>query len=418
MLNAQLSFFQWKVISKIIVSCQAENEILDLLKLIYPNICTMKTFFIKSNFKLPFAGQLKAKSFKNFYLALSISMVMIAATSCDKQANMIMLEPAGPKPVWGPTIAPEMKVIIEKLINYNNPPLPTLTPAQARMGKSIFTAFDEVRIEQGIAKPHATVDTVSISIPCTDGNIPALVYSCGKGKGPFPVIVYFHGGGWVLNSPKVYDASARALADMTGAIVVSVSYRKAPEYKFPVAHNDSFNAFKWVLKNASSINGNPEKVAVAGESAGGNLAAAVSLMARDKGIKLPIHQLLVYPIANYDFNTESYNEYAAAVPLDKPSMQWFFGHYLPDPSFGANPLISLVNANLTGLPPTTIISAEIDPLQSEGLLLAQRLTAAGVKVVQKTFIGTTHEFFGMAAIVPQAQEAQKLASSELKKAFQ
>ena len=99
-------------------------------------------------------------------------------------------------------------------------------------------------------------------------------------------------------------------------------------------------------------------------------------------------------------------------------MQWFFSHYLPDPSFGASPLISLVNANLTGLPPTTIISAEIDPLQSDGLLLAQRLTAAGVKVVQKTFIGTTHEFFGMAAVVPQALEAQKLASSELKKAFQ
>ena len=378
----------------------------------------MKTFFLKFNFKVPFAGYLKAKKFNYFFgLPLIIGILLLSAVSCEKAANTVMVEPAGPKPVWGLTIAPEMQVIIEKLISYNNPPIPTLTPAQARMGKSIFAAFQEVMTEQGIEKPHASVDTLRISIPCTDGNISALVYTCGKGNGPFPVIVYYHGGGWVLNSPEVYDASARALADMTGAIVVSVAYRKAPEFKFPVAHNDSFNAYKWVLKNAASLNGNTEEVAVAGESAGGNLAAAVSLMARDQGVALPVHQLLVYPIANYDFNSESYIKYAAALPLDKPLMQWFFGHYLPDPSAGANPLISLVNANLAGLPPTTIISAEIDPLQSEGLLLAERLNAAGVKVIQKTFIGTTHEFFGMAAVVPEAKEAQKLARSELKKSF-
>ena len=346
-----------------------------------------------------------------------ICSLFLVLGSCEKETSTAMLESAAAKPEWGPTITPEMQVIIEKLTSYNNPPLATLTPAQARMGKSIFNAFQEVMMEKGVKKPHANVDTVRISIPCSDGNIPAIVYTCGKGNGPLPVIVYYHGGGWVLNSPEIYDASARALSDMTGAIVVSIAYRKGPEFKFPFAHNDSFNAYKWVLANAASLKGDPKKIAVAGESAGGNLAAAVSLMARDKGIALPIHQLLVYPISGYDLNTESYLKYANATPLNKPSMQWFFRYYLNNPAEGNNPLISLVDAKLSGLPSTTIISAEIDPLQSEGLLLAKRLSSAGVKVVQKTFIGVTHEFFGMAALVPEAKEAQELASAELKKAF-
>jgi acetyl esterase len=159
-------------------------------------------------------------------------------------------------------------------------------------------------------------------------------------------------------------------------------------------------------------------VAVAGESAGGNLAAAVSIMARDKGAQLPVHQLLVYPIATYDFTTPSYQKHAKAKPLDKAMMQWFFEKYLRSPEDGKNPWISLVDANLKGLPAATIIRAEIDPLESDGRMLEQKLEAAGVKVDGKTVQGVTHEFFGMASIVPEAKEWQAYAVKKLKEAFE
>lgn len=268
-----------------------------------------------------------------------------------------------------------------------------------------------------IPVPPSTADTSGVNIPVENGNIHLRIYTPKTGSGPFPVIVYYHGGGWVIANLDTYDASARGLSELTGAVVVSVAYRQAPEFKFPIAHNDSYAAYKWVLNNVASINGNPDKIAVAGESAGGSLAGAVSLLARKDGLKLPVHQLLVYPIACNDMDTESYLKYAAAVPLNKPLMQWFFANYLPNPAAGNNQLISQVNADLKGLPSTTLILAEIDPLQSEGLLLAERLQAAGVAVTQKTYIGVTHEFFGMATVVPAAKEAQQLAADELNKAF-
>lgn len=233
-----------------------------------------------------------------------------------------------------------------------------------------------------------------------------------------PGIVYYHGGGWVIATIDTYDASARALAEQSGAVVVSVEYRKGPEFKYPTAHNDAFAAYQWVLANAASLKVNAQKVAVAGESAGGNLAAVVSMMARDNGIALPVHQLLVYLIASNDVNSPSYVQYADAKPLSKPLMQWFFGHYLSTPTKGDSPWISLVKAaNLAGLPPATVINAQIDPLQSEGQQYAENLKRAGVAVTSTVYEGVTHEFFGMAAVVPQAKEAQKLAADELKKAF-
>ena len=152
-----------------------------------------------------------------------------------------------------------------------------------------------------------------------------------KGAGPFPVVVYYHGGGWVIADLDTYDASPRALANLANAVVVSSHYRQGPEHKFPAAHQDAFAAYRWVLANARSLKGDPSKVAVAGESAGGGLAAAVSMMARDSGAQMPVHQLLVYPIAGYDLNTPSYQENADAKPLNKAMMAWFFEKYLRSP---------------------------------------------------------------------------------------
>jgi acetyl esterase/lipase len=312
---------------------------------------------------------------------------------------------------------PEMQAVIEKLGSYNDKPVPELTPVEARKNHTPTDAVMALIEENNITIPPSMVDTSGQQIPVSGGNIHARIYT-PKGSGPFAVIVYYHGGGFVIADLDVYDASARALAEQVNAVVVSVAYRMGPEHKFPTAHMDSFAAYEWVTKNAASIKGDPNKIAVAGESAGGNLAVNMAIMARDKNIKTPLHILAVYPIAQSDVNTASYKKYAAAKPLNKPMMEWFTKNYLNNISESKDPKMTLVNAKLTDLPPVTIITAEIDPLNSDGMMLADKLKAAGVTVDTKNYEGVTHEFFGMAAIVPEAKDAQRFAAEQLKKALQ
>jgi acetyl esterase/lipase len=311
-----------------------------------------------------------------------------------------------------------MLAVIEKLQSYGTPPLHTLTAAQARMAPTPTDAVMDLIKENNIkvTPPDLEINHKVIPGPSPEG-ILVRIYKPKKGTGPLPVIVYFHGGGWVIAGLDTYEPSAKALADKAGAIVVSVAYRQAPENMFPAAHEDAFAAYDWVLNNAGTLNGDHDRVAVAGESAGGNLAVAVALMAKERGVALPVHILSVYPIADGDVQSPTYDLYADAVPLNRPLMEWFFDKYKPDWKSEQNPLISLINADLSGLPPTTIINAEIDPLQHEGGVLAERMHAAGVEVTHKIYMGVTHEFFGMAAILEQAKQAQNLAASELKKSF-
>ncbi len=215
----------------------------------------------------------------------------------------------------------------------------------------------------------------------------------------------------------VYDASPRALAKMAKAVVISCHYRQAPEHKFPAAHDDAFAQYKWALANAGAFGGDTGNVAVAGESAGGNLAIGVAAAARDAGIDRPKHMVLVYPVAGNDMNTPSYRQNADAKPLNKAMMEWFVKHTFTTKEETADPRINLVNADLKGLPGATIILAEIDPLRSEGEMLAERLKAAGSEVTSKIYKGVTHEFFGMGLVVGEALSAEKLAASGLKKAF-
>ena len=334
----------------------------------------------------------------------------------DTATTENVIKPSGPKPEWAPSMKPEMQAVIEKLGSYNDKPIPELTPVEARKNHTPTDAVMALIEENNITIPPSMVDTSGQEIPVSGGNIHARIYT-PKGSGPFAVIVYYHGGGFVIADLDVYDASARALAEQVNAVVVSVAYRMGPEHKFPTAHMDSFAAYEWVTKNAASIKGDPNKIAVAGESAGGNLAVNVAIMARDKNIKTPLHILAVYPIAQSDVNTASYKKNAAAKPLNKPMMEWFNKHYLNNISEAKDPKISLVNANLKSLPPVTIITAGIDPLQSDGMMLADKLKAAGVSVDTKNYDGVTHEFFGMAAIVPEAKDAQRFAAEQLKKAL-
>lgn len=297
-------------------------------------------------------------------------------------------------------------------------PFHTLTPQQARLQPSFADGVKEVLRQQGRPTPPPPgISTRNIRVTGAAGPINAKVYTPDNARGPLPVIVYYHGGGFVIASSEVYDPSTRALAREAQAVVVSVDYRLAPEAKFPAQHDDSFAAYRWVLANAASIGGDPRRIAIAGESAGGNLAVATAIAARDAGIQVPLHILSVYPVAGSDTNTPSYRENANAAPLNRAGMNWFFYHTGRTPADGMDPRINLVMANLRGLPPVTIVAAQIDPLRSEGELLNDRLRAAGVNVVRREFPNVTHEFFGGDAVIPEAQAAQRFAGERLRAAF-
>jgi len=371
---------------------------------------------------------MKIKILKNTAFLLTGTVLLWACNSENKttgtsdttladSAAVTSLKPAGPPPDWGKTIKPEMQTVIEKLSNYGDKPIETLSATDARKNHTPTDAVMDLVRENRIPIPPSKVDTVGKDITVNDGKIHLRIYTPKTGDGPFPLIVYYHGGGFVIANIDVYNASAQALAEQVGAVVVSVAYRLAPENKFPTAHNDAFSAYEWAIKNAFDLKADPGKIAVAGESAGGNLAANVSVMARDKQIMIPVHQLLVYPIAQADMNTTSYKTYEKAKPLNKAMMGWFTEKYLNTMIEAQDPKISLVNANLKGSPPTTIITAEIDPLHDDGMMLADKLKAAGVKVSSKNYEGVTHEFFGMAIVVPEAKAAQAYAAEQLKAAF-
>ncbi|CAN5610561.1 alpha/beta hydrolase [soil metagenome] len=310
-----------------------------------------------------------------------------------------------------------MQAVLDQLVALGAQPLATLTPAQARQQPAPPDAVKRVLEQRGASTDPESVGNVdNRNIPGPDGNIAVRIYS-PSGSGPFPVILYIHGGGWVIADLDTYDASARALTNAANAVVISAHYRQAPEHKFPAAHEDVWAAYRWTLQNAGDLGGDPRRVAVAGESAGGNLAMNISIRARDEGVQLPVHQLLVYPVAGNDLNTPSYLENTAAAPLGRPGMIWFAEHVVRTPNDMQDPRINLLGANVQGLPPTTIIAAQIDPLRSEGEQLAERLQSAGVPVERRQWDGVTHEFFGMAAVVPKAREAVQFAGQRLRAAF-
>lgn len=261
------------------------------------------------------------------------------------------------------------------------------------------------------------VTRTNLSIPTSTGALNAMVYT-PDGVANAPVIVYFHGGGWVIANADVYDGGARGLAKEAGAIVVSVDYRQAPEYKFPDAWDDALAAYRWVSACAQQLGGDPTRLALAGESAGGNLAVATAVAARDAGLTKPCHVLAVYPVSQTgSMHTESYLENAIAKPLNRAMVDWFVEHLLRDESDKQDTRIDLVNAHLSGLPRVTIINATIDPLRSDGAKLEDALEAASVQVERKIYTGVTHEFFGCAAVLEKAREAQAYAGARLRESF-
>ncbi|MDB6079993.1 MAG: nlhH [Akkermansiaceae bacterium] len=316
-----------------------------------------------------------------------------------------------------PKADPQMQAVLDALASLDPKPFPSLSAEDARKQPGPTDAVKKLMKDQD--KQPEKVDTVDdITIKLSDRKLDARIYR-PAGDGPFPVIMYIHGGGWVVANLDTYDSAPRALANAAHALVVSVHYHQGPEFRFPAAHEDVFGAYQWLIENAGQYKGDSKTIAVVGESAGGNLAANVSIMAQAKGIQMPVHQVLVYPVANYAFDTPSYLENANAKPLSAAMMPWFFDNYLTKPEDGKDPKISLLQAkSLKGLPPTTVITAQIDPLRSEGEALANKLKADGVTVSYRNYDGVTHEFFGMGAVVDKARQAVDFAAGNLKTSFE
>ena len=370
-------------------------------------------------------------SFKSSLLAVAITATLL--TACNREATPAV--DATPAPVADATPAPapapavttpapadaQMQSVLDALAKLGGKPIESLDPVEARQQPSPADAVAAVLKAQGKpTTPEAVGKITDTTFPGPGGAVKVRIYTpaAAPAGAPLPVILYIHGGGWVIADLDTYDASPRALANAVGAIVVSTHYRQGPEHKFPAAHDDTLAAYEWVLANAAKWNGDPKKVALVGESAGGNMAANIAIEARNKGLQAPLHQVLIYPVANNDLNSPSYVENATAKPLNKPMIEWFVKHYLNSAAESADPRIALVKKpNLAGLAPTTIVLAQIDPLRSDGELYAEKLKAAGTQVDVIRFDGVTHEFFGMGAVVDKAKDAVTQVAAKLKVAF-
>ena len=305
---------------------------------------------------------------------------------------------------------PQIKPIIDQAASAGAPPLSSLSPHHARAAfRTMFEAFG--------GRPTPVAKSEDRTIPGPAGEIGLRIYT-PEGKGPFHALMFFHGGGWVVGDLDTHDPLCRALTNAAHCITVAVDYRLAPEHKFPAAVEDCYAASQWVVHNAASIGANPARLAVGGDSAGGNLSAAVSLMARDRGDLQVGYQLLMYPALDASLQTKSMTEFADGYLLTRADMVWFWGHHLKGEADRSNPYACPSQAkDLNGLPPAMIITAQFDPLRDEGEAYAKRLEEAYVPLTLKRYEGVTHGFLSMASIVDKGRKAIEDAASHLRASF-
>lgn len=288
-------------------------------------------------------------------------------------------------------LSPESLAYIK--VFYEMPAIETMEPEAVR---EMMAQAPPEEIELA---PVANVENRLISVG--DAEIKVRVYT-PEGSGPFPLFVYYHGGGWVIGDLETADASCRMIANKTGSVVVSVDYRLSPEYKYPVPLNDSYEALKWVYDNADELNGIASNIVVGGDSAGGNLSAAVSLKSRDENGPKISAQILIYPVTDMTYDTPSYNEFQKGFGLDKNLMVWFVDHYIRNESDKKDKYAApLVAEDLSDLPPAFVITAEYDVLRDEGNAYAERLKTAGVKVETSLVEGLIHGYFTNMAVFPE-----------------
>jgi acetyl esterase len=304
---------------------------------------------------------------------------------------------------------PQAQRVIDATVALNLPPVETMTPAEARESMRVRTAAlgpvqDVARIEEHQVPAAGAAIRVRFYFPA--------------GAGPFPVLVYYHGGGWVIGDLDTHDGVCRAITNAAECAVASVEYRLAPEFKYPVAAEDAYAAVGFVAAHARELGVDPRRLAVGGDSAGGNLAAVVSMMARDRGGPAIAFQLLVYPVTDHSFETKSYRENAAGYLLTREAMRWFWNHYLARVEQGKYPYVSpLLAPDLSRLPPALVITAEYDPLRDEAEAYAARLAEAGVPVTLTRYPGMIHGFLRMTLMLDQARAALGEIAVALRKAL-
>ena len=302
-----------------------------------------------------------------------------------------------------------MRDVLSRMARANRPPMHTLTPVQARLAYEAGSGVLE------IPKP-ALARVEDFSIPVRDGHaVPARLYA--PSAEALPVLVYFHGGGFSIGSIATHDVLCRQLSHLAGCAVVSVDYRLAPEYKFPTAAHDAWDALQWLAVHAAGLNLDARHLAVGGDSAGGTLAAMCALLARDAGLPLAL-QLLFYPGCAAHQDTASHRRFAKGFVLEEVDITWFFNHYLRSSADRDDWRFAPLNAaHLDDVAPAWFGLAECDPLVDEGLMYADSLRAAGVSVDLEIYRGVTHEFIKMGRIIPEARHAHADAVRALRHAF-
>jgi acetyl esterase len=305
------------------------------------------------------------------------------------------------------TIDGDAKAYLERLAALGAPPVNEMTPAEARLAAETTAAE--------VFGPTDPVDAVvDQAIP---GPVRTRAYRPVGDQQGLGVLVYLHGGGWMIGSLDTHDGVCRALAARTPCVVLSVGYRLAPEHTFPAAVDDAWAATAWVAEHAASIGGDPGRMAVGGDSAGGNLAAVVALRARDHGLPLRL-QLLVYPVTNAAFDTASYREFASGYLLTQDAMRWYWKQYLGSDGDGASPEASPLRApDLAGLAPAHVITVELDPLRDEGEAYAARLVEAGIRTTTLRAVGLIHGCYRMPGVIPRANELLDSSAQALRAAF-
>jgi acetyl esterase len=306
---------------------------------------------------------------------------------------------------------PQVAGLLKQMIDMKLPELHTMAPRSAR---EFFNT--SIKLVMGMPEEVSKVEDMKIPGPAVP--IPIRVYTPG-GKGPFPIFVYIHGGGFVVGDIHMGDNFCRAIANRASCVVVSVDYRLAPEHKFPAALDDSYAAVRWVADNADHLNGDRSRIAVGGDSAGGNLSAVVSLRARDESAKFPVCQVLIYPATNLSMHaTGSMSEFSEGYFLTGADMLWFGDQYFEKGHDRRNPYASpLLAADLSNLPSALIITAGFDPLRDEGEAYGNRLRKAGVPVKVSRYAGMIHGFITMDGMIDKCKDAINEVAANLREAF-
>ena len=287
-------------------------------------------------------------------------------------------------------VHPEAQALLAGLAEAGMPPFPQMTVPAARAATKGFLDL------QGEPEPIAVEDR-RVDGPAS--RIPVRIYT-PDGDGPRPLVVYFHGGGWVIGDLEIVDRPLRTIANRSGAVVVSVDYRLAPEHIAPAAFDDCYAATEWAAANAAELGADPARLVVAGDSAGGHLAASVAQAAKDRGGPAIAAQVLLFPVTNFDFSTASYTDNAEGYLLTRGAMEWFWAHYLGAQSDDQDYLCPGRREDCSGLPPAYVATAEYDPLRDEGEAYAGKLSAAGVPVTRTRFDGMLHDFLWTLGATP------------------